>query len=151
VQECTAVHKDGGSITNSPEHKGERAVSYANGSISHNKQKVPYVRKPAMYTPDFLLTHPTKTIMVEVKGLLTEADRAKYKAVRDNYPQIAKHLGVNEVELVFVFQNGAGRLNPKNPNSLTYLQWAKQQGFRAIDEPFFPDEWFEEDLSVLAA
>jgi hypothetical protein len=148
VQECTAAHGGGGSLTNSPEHKGERAVSQANGRLAHNKVRVPYVRKPATYTPDFLIALPGKFLMIEVKGLLTESDRAKYKAVRDAYPQIATYLGVRQVELVFVFQNGAGRLNPKNPNSLTYLQWAKQQGFRAIDEPFFPDVWFEEDYTA---
>jgi phage I-like protein len=73
---------------------------------------------------------------------LTESDRSKYKAVKANYMTIAERLETDEVELVFVFQKGDGRLNPKNPNSSTYMQWAKQQGFRAIDTPFFPDEWF---------
>lgn len=122
----------------------ERAVSYANGSIPHNKVRVSYVTDPRRYTPDFILRiDDDKAVLVEVKGLLTSDERTKYVQVKKNYQYLAQQLGVKEVELVFIFQNASNKVNPKVKNSKKYGEWATVNGFRWTDEPFIPDDWFE--------
>ncbi len=121
----------------------ERAVAIANGRPEHNKIKIVYTPRPRTYNPDFIYEFDDKVLMVEVKGLLTEDDRSKYLSIKENYDSIAKDLSVGSVELVFVFQRGDAKLNPKNKGSISYLEWARRSGFRACTGPYFPDEWFE--------
>jgi hypothetical protein len=122
-------------------------IARANGCLPHNKLRLPYISSPKTYTPDFLLpVGDRKFLLIECKGLLTSEERTKYKAVQNCYPTIAAKLGTDFVELVFIFQNSKGKLNPKNPNSKTYGEWATSEGFRWTDSPYFPDEWFQDDL-----
>lgn len=84
------------------------------------------------YTPDFILPNG---ILVESKGYLTAEDRGKMLLVVQCNP---------EVDIRFLFQRGGKRIT-KNPNSMTYEEWAERNGFKWAVGESIPDEWFDEE------
>ena len=78
------------------------------------------------YTPDFFLS---SGVVVEAKGRLTAANRSKYKAFVEQYP---------EVEFRLLFQ----RDNPISKASKTkYSDWCNANGIEYSVGVEVPDEW----------
>jgi hypothetical protein len=83
--------------------------------------KIPYrVERDAKYLPDFVLQDG---IILEVKGYLKPADRAKYIRLQRCNPFL---------DLRFVFDRPSNTLSKKS--STTYAQWAEQHGFLWYDK-----------------
>lgn len=93
---------------------------------------VSYIKpaRRARYIPDFRLGNG---ILVESKGRLTPADRAKMLLVKSSDPAL---------DIRFVFQRANQRIT-KSPNSLTYWEWAEKHGF-PWSQGTIPEEWFDE-------
>lgn len=83
------------------------------------------------YTPDFELPNG---ILVETKGRFLAVDRAKHLYVHLQHP---------ELDIRFIFQNPNARLNPKNPTSTTYAQWADKHGIKWA-KGLIPVQWARE-------
>lgn len=83
--------------------------------------KLPFVQpeKKRYYLPDFKLPNG---VYIEVKGRLTLEDRQKMLWVKEQHP---------EVRICFIFGNGNNKLTKRSKT--TYLDWAEQNGFEAID------------------
>ena len=75
----------------------------------YESTKVPYVLR-CNYTPDFLLPNG---IYLETKGQLTEEDRRKMKAVKEDNP---------ELDVRFVFQSPYNKIY--KGSKTTYAAWA---------------------------
>lgn len=108
------------------------------GPVKYESTRL-YFTQPAVeryYIPDFELA-PNNYI--EVKGRLTLEDRKKMLWVKEQHP---------EVTIRFIFGSGHNKLTKRSKT--TYLDWARQHGFEAIDvsEPI-PKSWFNK-LSTLS-
>lgn len=107
-------------------HLNELGVAF---EYEPQDQKVPYkVERNAYYLPDFVL--PGGTIL-EVKGWLTSADRAKYIRIKKSNP---------DIDLRFVFDRSSAKLS--KTSKTTYAQWAEQHGFLWC-EKIIPPNWIE--------
>lgn len=90
--------------------------------------KVTYkVERTASYLPDFVLFNG---VILEVKGYLTPADRAKYIRIKQSNPGI---------DIRFVFDRATNKLN--KTSSTTYSQWAEKHGFLWC-EKIIPPNWY---------
>ena len=78
------------------------------------------------YIPDFVLN---SGIILEVKGVLTQEDRRKMKAVREANP---------DRDIRFVFQRPFSRLPDAQA---THAQWAERKGFKWAPFNDIPDDW----------
>lgn len=87
--------------------------------------------KQRRYTPDYTLTC-TPPIIIETKGRLTAADRAKMLLVKAQHP---------ELDIRLVFQNASVRLS--KVSRTTYGEWAERNGFLWANERI-PEEWLKE-------
>lgn len=85
----------------------------------YEPDRLPYIKKPAKYIPDFKIG---ATTYIEVKGVLTFADRAKLLAVKEQHPDIT---------ICLLFGNASNRLNRKSKT--TYAEWADKHNFPNID------------------
>lgn len=102
---------------------------------THSKKKVPYLLKHT-YNTDWLVyvkypNNTKKAYLIEAKGIFRGSDRAKYVAIKEQYKELASHLKVDEVELIFIFQD------PNVPvarTKTTHGEWAAKHGFR-----FYPE------------
>ena len=90
----------------------------------HHKDVV----KRRAYTPDFKVG----LLYLEAKGKLTSAERTKFKAVKDNHPSL-------DIRFVFMRDNKI-----RKGSTVTYMDWAKQEGFPCCVGPNLPKEWIEE-------
>lgn len=81
------------------------------------------------YQPDWRLPNG---ILVETKGRLTAADRAKLLYVRNQNP-------ATDLRLVFQYDNYLYR-----GSETTYTEWAEKNGFK-WNMMVIPDEWFNEE------
>lgn len=90
--------------------------------------RVQYQPPARKYVPDFVL--PNGTIL-EVKGRLTQADRAKHLLIKSQHPEL-------DVRFVFKIDNKI------NKNSETrYSDWCEKHGFLyCFIEEGIPDDWF---------
>lgn len=88
-------------------------------SIQYESQTVPYVL-PKKYVPDFTLTTKSgKTFHIEVKGYFRPEDVVKMRAVKFSNPDL-------DIRLLFA-EDKPIRKGAK----LTYMGWAKKNGFTA--------------------
>lgn len=91
---------------------------------------IPYVKRPATYTPDFFLLN--NGILIESKGYFLAEDRTKHILVQAQHP----HLDIR-----FVF---ARAKNPISPGSrTTYSGWCDKHKFLWADSNI-PVEWLAE-------
>lgn len=91
-------------------------------------KKVKYtVQRDALYLPDFIING--SSFILEVKGYLSPADRAKYIRVKASNP---------DIDLRFVFDRASNRLN--KTSKTTYAQWAEKNGFKWC-EKILPPNW----------
>lgn len=91
---------------------------------------VEYVKRPATYTPDFLIL--ANGILVESKGYFLAEDRTKHLLVKEQNP---------DLDIRFVF---ARARNPISKGSrTTYAAWADKHGFKWA-EGSIPREWAQE-------
>lgn len=102
---------------------------------THCKKKVPYLLAHT-YTTDWMahVTKPsgkTKIFLIEAKGIFRGSDRAKYVAIQTQYEEVAKRLGVDEVELVFIFQDPNVKVGRTKTN---HGEWATKHGFKFYSE-----------------
>jgi hypothetical protein len=91
-------------------------------------KKVKYaVERTAYYLPDFMLDG--FNFILEIKGYLSPADRAKYIRVKASNPGI---------DLRFVFDRASNKLSKSSKT--TYAQWAEKHGF-LWTEKIIPPTW----------
>ena len=91
-------------------------------------KKVKYtVQRDALYLPDFIIDG--SSFILEVKGYLSPADRAKYIRVKASNP---------DIDLRFVFDRASNKLN--KTSKTTYAQWAEKNGFKWC-EKILPPNW----------
>ena len=89
------------------------------------------ILQQTVYTPDFLLYKPDK-VFIEGKGRLTAKERRRILGLLRAHPTI-------DFRLVFM------RNNPIYPRSKTkYMDWAKENGIKAVIGPELPKEWVAE-------
>jgi hypothetical protein len=79
------------------------------------------------YCPDFLLPNG---VFLEAKGHLTEEDRRKMKAVKQQNP---------ELDIRFVFQSPYNKIY--KGSKTTYAKWAEKHGFPWCAFHSIPIEW----------
>ena len=84
---------------------------------------------PSVYLTDFTVG----TMIIEVKGYFSPADRRKMLAVKASHP---------DEDVRFVFQNVRQKLS-RAPRSLTYAQWADRHGFKWAEDRL-PAAWLRE-------
>jgi len=104
------------------------AAKLAGVSVTYEpkNRRVKWQPKPRMYLPDFEIKK-TK-VLVEAKGRLTPADRAKLIAVKQQNPTL-------DLRLVFQRNNTISRAS-----TTRYSEWAEKNGFQwAIGA--IPLEW----------
>lgn len=102
------------------------------GKVEYEPDRLPFVQ-PAVdryYVPDFKLGDKN---YIEVKGRLTLEDRKKMLWVKEQHP---------DVKIRIIFGNGNNKITKKSKT--TYLGWASENGFEAIDvkDPI-PKSWFK--------
>lgn len=90
--------------------------------------KLPYVLEK-VYTPDFILPNG---VIVEAKGVLTPADRAKMRAVKKAHP---------DKDIRLLFMDASKKLSKKA--KMTYGRWAEVNGFPWADGHVIPKEWLK--------
>ena len=91
---------------------------------------VPYVKRPATYTVDFLLSR--NGILVESKGLFISEDRTKHLLVKQQHP---------ELDLRFVFSRA--RTPITKGSRTTYAAWCEKHGFKWAQQSI-PQAWVDE-------
>lgn len=113
-------------------------ILQAIGEVEYEPDRIYFVQ-PAVnryYIPDFKLGENN---YIEVKGRLTLEDRKKLLWVKEQNPEVV-------VRLIF----GSGNNKITKRSKTTYLDWARANGFEAIDvsQPV-PKAWFNklENLS----
>lgn len=89
---------------------------------------IEWVPKTKKYLPDFVLKNG---IVIEAKGRLTQQDRTKLLAVKEQYPEI-------DLRLVFMYDNKLSRESPTR-----YSEWAEKHGFKYAMKRI-PKEWAKE-------
>jgi hypothetical protein len=87
--------------------------------------------KKRTYTPDFVLRNG---IIIESKGRLTAADRAKMLLVKADNP---------ELDIRFVFQRASNRIS--KASKTTYAAWCDANGFRWAEKEV-PAAWLAETI-----
>lgn len=104
----------------------------------YESDKLPFIQPSIKrnYIPDFKLKNGT---YIEGKGRLTLEDRKKMLWVKEQNPGVI---------IRFIFGSGNNKLTKKSKT--TYLDWAKYNGFEAIDvsEPI-PKHWFKKTRKTL--
>ena len=91
------------------------------------------------YLPDFLLEPGNgKKIFLEVKGILTSADRKKLRLIREQYPSLI---------LIMIFGNASNKLNKKSPT--TYSDWCNKYKILWVDVKTFTKEGIPCLLSMI--
>ena len=90
--------------------------------------KIPYIKKPSTYTPDF---HLPNGIIIETKGYFTSEDRSKHLYIKDQHPKL---------DIRFVFTNPKTRLNKRSKT--TYGDWCEKKGFLFAKQDI-PKEWLD--------
>lgn len=86
------------------------------------------------YTPDFCWNDgEEREVWIEVKGFFREGDTAKYKAIRQCYPNI---------RLVFVFHAPFKKVRKRG--KITMAEWAQKNGW----EWTTPDALEEEGIDI---
>lgn len=98
-------------------------------SYTYEELKIPYIKKPANYTPDFQLSNG---IIIETKGLFVSSDRSKHLLIKAQHP---------ELDIRFVFTRSKNKLSRKSKT--TYGDWCDRHGFKYADE-LIPIEWMKE-------
>lgn len=92
--------------------------------FEYESVKVPYVIKHN-YNPDFILPNG---VWIEAKGYFRPGDVAKYRAVKEQNP---------EMDLRFVFMDGDKKISRQKT---THGQWCDRHGFPWASGDI-PDEW----------
>lgn len=138
--------------------------------VCYEEHKLPYVKKPALYTPDFILKNG---IVIETKGHFVSADRQKHLLIKAQYPQLdlrfvfanpnnfltgqkvtefRKYLKKNyELTLPRVipqevkdeYQEEFFATLKSKPSQTTYADWCEKKGFLYATEKI-PLEWIKE-------
>lgn len=108
-------------------HLDELGVPYA---YEPKDGKIRYtVERTASYLPDFVLKD--SGIVLEVKGYLSSADRAKYLRVKKSNP---------DADIRFIFDRASNKLS--KTSTTTYAQWAEKHGFPWC-EKVIPPNWIK--------
>lgn len=105
-------------------------------AASLDRRKIKYQYEPIKlgyvlertYLPDFLLPNG---IYIEAKGKLDQEARSKMVAVKKAHP---------DLDIRFVFMRGENKLN--KGSKMTYMDWAKKNGFPAADGEI-PLDWLD--------
>lgn len=98
--------------------------------FSYEEEKLSWVPKPKIYTPDFYLKK--QDIYIEAKGHFKPSDRVKMLEVIKQNPFL---------DIRMVFLRGSNKLN--RTSSTTYGQWCDRHGILWA-ERVIPKEWLEE-------
>lgn len=95
----------------------------------YEEEKITYVPKPKVYTPDFYL--PEQGIYIEAKGFFSPADRQKMLLVINQNPLL---------DIRMVFLRATNKLN--RSSKTTYGTWCDKHGILWADGQI-PQEWLE--------
>lgn len=95
----------------------------------YEEEKITYVPKPKVYTPDFYL--PEQGIYIEAKGFFSPADRQKMLLVINQNPLL---------DIRMVFLRATNKLN--RSSKTTYSTWCDKHGILWADGQI-PQEWLE--------
>lgn len=107
-------------------HLNDLGVAY---EYEPKDKKVRYtIEREASYLPDFILDG--HSFILEVKGYLSPADRAKYIRIKKSNPGI---------DIRFVFDRASNKLN--KTSQTTYAMWAEKNGFMWC-EKIIPPNWY---------
>lgn len=102
----------------------EKVLFSSKVPYKYESTTLPYLQpeQPRKYLPDFVVTHNKKEIYIEVKGVLTSADRKKLRLIRTQYPELI---------LVMIYGNAGNKLNKKSPT--TYAMWSEKHDIIWLD------------------
>lgn len=98
--------------------------------FTYEVEKLSWVPKPKIYTPDFYLKK--QDIYIEAKGHFKPADRVKMLEVIKQNPFL---------DIRMVFLRGSNKLN--RTSNTTYGQWCDKHGILWAERTI-PKEWLEE-------
>ena len=99
-----------------------------NITFSYEELKIGYVQTLVrVYTPDFQVG----SLVLELKGWLSRADRMKMVLVKMQYP---------ELDIRFVFMNASNKIAKGSKTS--YGDWATKNGFLWAEKTL-PKEWLK--------
>lgn len=110
-------------------------LALAGIAVHYEAVRIPYVKPPSTYTPDWLLPNG---IIVESKGLFVSEDRSKHLLVKAQHPLL---------DLRFVFSKATTPL--RKGSRTTYAAWCEKHGFKwsAVS---IPEAWLKEPLNEAA-
>jgi hypothetical protein len=111
------------------EQDNARLLKSCGIKFTYEELKIPYVKKPAKYTPDFQLSNG---IIIETKGFFVASDRSKHLLIKEQHP---------ELDIRFVFSRSTSKISAKSKT--TYGSWCDQHGFKYADQ-LIPVEWMNE-------
>lgn len=97
-------------------------------AYEYEGEKIPYYVE-RNYLTDFKLMD--NGIYIETKGYLMSEDQRKYRAVKEQHP---------EIDLRFVFQKVNGKVQG---SQMTCADWCRKYGFQYA-EGAVPQEWIDE-------
>ena len=109
------------------------AKSLANNNVSfeYESEKLSYVPKPRVYTPDFYL--PDHGVYIEAKGYFDKSDRVKMQLIKEQYP---------DLDIRIVFLNARNKIYKGSKTS--YGDWATRHNFEWAEKNI-PADWYKED------
>ena len=95
----------------------------------YESEKIRYVPKTKLYTPDFYIT--SHNFYVETKGRFVSSDRAKHLLIKEQHP---------DLDIRFIFMDDKIRLDKRSKT--TYGGWCDKYDFKyAVNR--LPDEWIK--------
>ena len=103
------------------------AILREDPEATYESFRIPYIKKPATYTPDYFLSNG---VIIEAKGWFTSEDRTKHLLVQKQHPPL---------DIRFVFENAHAMATEK----LTCAEWAEKHGFKWAHKSV-PRGWYLE-------
>ena len=109
------------------------AKSLVNNNVSfeYESEKLSYVPKPRVYTPDFYL--PEHGIYIEAKGYFDKSDRVKMQLIKEQYP---------DLDIRLVFLNARNKIYKGSKTS--YGDWANRYNFEWAEKNI-PADWYKKN------
>ena len=100
-----------------------------NIEAKYENDKIRYVPKTRLYTPDFYIS--SHNFYVETKGRFLPPDRAKHLLIQKQHP---------DIDIRFIFMNANIRLDKRSKS--TYGDWCDKYNFKYAVRRL-PEEWMK--------
>ena len=112
----------------------QRFAKQCKKSFRYETDKIVWQPPKKNYLPDFVFDkRDGGTMYVELKGVLTPADRTKMKCV------LEQHKGI---DLRIIFQRAANKIRKGSKTS--YSDWAEAVGIKWAEGELLPVSWLKE-------